>query len=325
MVPTQSSPVSVCPRKAGAARVRLGIAITTYNRKAVIQQLLDALATATTGGYELVVCDDGSTDGTVDALRRRGVRVIAGSNRGVAWNKNRGLYFLLAHTTCEVILLLDDDVLPACVGWEQEWMAAALRLGHVNLAHPDLPDAVLGGGCTADDPGLATRIPGACIGSTRRALAEIGFMDTRFSGYGHEHVEYTLRFLRAGYGGALWQRRTGELSAYYYVIASGLILRDVPTASDYRNELVNRALSLELRTEELYRHAWRTAEERAQLLTELRGVTADGRSGVTIPTDFDEATYLALNPDVVRAGFHALHHYVAYGAREGRRWRRVEG
>ncbi len=157
-------------------------------------------------------------------------------NRGIAWNKNRGLYFLLTYTACDVLLLLDDDVLPSVIGWEQEWLAAARRLGHVNLAHPQLPEAVLGGRCTARSPGLANRISGACIASTRRALAEIGFMDTRFRGYGHEHVEYTLRFLRAGYGGALWRRGEGELSAYYYVIASGIALRDLPSVSDYQHE-----------------------------------------------------------------------------------------
>jgi hypothetical protein len=324
MHPTRSPPVFLSPRKAGAARPRLGIAVTTYNRGSVVQELLDALATTTTCGYDLIVCDDGSTDGTVDLVRSRGVRVIAGANRGIAWNKNRGLYYLLAYTASEVVLLLDDDVLPTCVGWEQEWLAAALRFGHINLAHPEIPEALLGGNCTADEPGVATLIPGVCIASTRQALTEVGFMDTRFHGYGHEHVEYTLRFLRAGYGGALWQRESGELSAYYYVISSGLVLRDVPAVSDYRNEPANRALSLALRTEELYRHAWRTAEERAQILAEIRAVAPDGRSAVVIPPGFDDATYLELNPDVALAGFGALYHYVAHGAREGRRWRRTE-
>lgn len=299
---------------------RLGIAITTFNRATTVRELVDALATATTSGYDLVVCDDGSTDDTVEVLRNRGVRVIRGVNKGIAWNKNRGLYYLLTHTASDVILLLDDDVLPSCVSWEQEWLEAAMRLGHVNLAHPGLPDALLGGACVANNPGLATRITGACIASTREALGEIGFMDTRFRGYGHEHVEYTLRFLRTGYGGALQCKSNGELTAYYYVINSGLLIREVPSASDHSNEAANLDLSVQLRTEELYRHAWRTAEEREQLLSEIRDGARDRRSLVTIPQDFDDAAYLICNPDVARAGLNPLYHFVAHGAREGRVW-----
>jgi glycosyltransferase involved in cell wall biosynthesis len=302
----------------------LGIAVTTYNRSAIVRELVEALATLTSAPYELVICDDGSTDDSVSVLRDRGIRVIAAQNRGIAWNKNRGLFYLLACTACEVVLLLDDDVLPTGAGWESDWIAAALALGHVNLLHPEKKDALIGGRGDAAEPGIATMTAGACIGSSRRALCEVGYMDTRFRNYGYEHAEYTLRFLKAGYGGALWQPEPHLLLAYYYVISSGLRLREAPTVSDYTNAERNRALALELRREDVYRHAWRDEDERTHLLMELESVMRGTRAGMTIPPDFNPEAYLERNPDVARAGVDPIYHYIAYGANEGRRWGRAE-
>ncbi len=309
------------PPQARAGAARLGIAVTTYNRSAVVQELVTALETTTRSAYALVVCDDGSTDDTVAALRARGVRVISGQNRGIAWNKNRGLFYLTACAGCDVVLLLDDDVIPVAVGWERDWVRAGLSLGHVNLAHLARPDALLGGRCIPEDPGIATMTSGACIAASRRALAEVGYMDTRFRGYGHEHAEFSLRFLRAGFGGALWNPQPHQLLAYFFVMTAGLVLRDVSPVSDYTQAEPNRELSLKIRGDGIYRHAWRDEAERAALMSELESADHAPRSGVTIPAEFDSTAYLALNPDVAAAGVDPLYHYVAYGAAEGRPWR----
>jgi hypothetical protein len=41
----------------------------------------------------------------------------------------------------------------------------------------------------------------------------------------------------------------------------------------------------------------------------------------SVPHDFDPATYLALNPDVARAGYEPREHYARYGLQESRRYR----
>src|ERR1700761_7494338 len=82
----------------------IGIVIVTYNSGAEIGPCLDA-ALAT--GAEVVVVDNGSRDGTIAEIARRGARVIANEdNRGFAGAVNQG--FRALHS-CEYILLLNPD------------------------------------------------------------------------------------------------------------------------------------------------------------------------------------------------------------------------
>jgi glycosyltransferase involved in cell wall biosynthesis len=50
----------------------VSVAMATYNGERFLQEQLDSLARQTLLPYELVACDDGSTDGTLDILRRFG-------------------------------------------------------------------------------------------------------------------------------------------------------------------------------------------------------------------------------------------------------------
>jgi N-acetylglucosaminyl-diphospho-decaprenol L-rhamnosyltransferase len=80
-----------------------GIVIVTYNSAAEIGACLDA-ALAT--GAEIVVVDNASSDGTVEEVRRRGVRLIANSdNRGFAAATNQGFVVLQR----PYVLLLNPD------------------------------------------------------------------------------------------------------------------------------------------------------------------------------------------------------------------------
>ncbi|MBU6426079.1 MAG: glycosyltransferase family 2 protein, partial [Rhodospirillales bacterium] len=119
----------------GGGAKRIGIAITTLNRRELILAQVEKIRASTLAPFDLVVCDDGSTDGTVAALRARGVAVVSGTRRGIAWNKNRGIYYLMNASHCDTILLIDDDMAPMVQGWEQEWIASANIHGHVNYIH----------------------------------------------------------------------------------------------------------------------------------------------------------------------------------------------
>jgi N-acetylglucosaminyl-diphospho-decaprenol L-rhamnosyltransferase len=80
-----------------------GIVIVTYNSAAEIGACLDA---AIGTGAEIVVVDNASTDGTVEEVRRRGVRVIANpENRGFAAATNQGFVVLKR----PYVLLLNPD------------------------------------------------------------------------------------------------------------------------------------------------------------------------------------------------------------------------
>jgi len=86
---------------------RVSAIIPTYNRKAFVLEAVDSVLTQTYGDYELIVVDDGSTDGTGEALKRYGgrVRYAYQQNQGVSLARNRGLE--IAHG--EFIAFLDSD------------------------------------------------------------------------------------------------------------------------------------------------------------------------------------------------------------------------
>ncbi len=81
----------------------IGIIIVTYNSVAEIGACLDA---ALASGAETVVVDNASKDGTLEELRRRGVRVIANTeNRGFAGAVNQGFEEIKS----PYVLLLNPD------------------------------------------------------------------------------------------------------------------------------------------------------------------------------------------------------------------------
>lgn len=233
----------------------LGIGLITYNRLAALKGCVDAVRRYTASPYVLTVADDGSDDGSVEWAREQGLVVITGERRGCAWNKNRALYYLLERTACDPILLLEDDTWPAEPGWEQPWIEAACRLGHVNLAPPE--QDILSGTGTALDPYRSPNYAGSCTVSQRSALAPVGYLDTRFRGYGCEHGEWTDRFQR------LWAERWGPPENTYPSLSAGL--RWVPFGSwvDTADIERNRRVRQEIHTESTWRPPWRSPEEEA--------------------------------------------------------------
>jgi GT2 family glycosyltransferase len=85
---------------------RVAIVIVTWNSEAEIGSCLAALDALSAEEAEIVVVDNASSDGTVAAVRKRGVNVIANqSNRGFAAAVNQGV----AGTAAPLILLLNPD------------------------------------------------------------------------------------------------------------------------------------------------------------------------------------------------------------------------
>jgi glycosyltransferase involved in cell wall biosynthesis len=200
--------------------LRLGIGVVTFNRRAVLEQLLKDLKPKTSHpDYRVVVADDGSTDGTLEMLRTMpGVFTVTGANRGVAWNKNRALYALFELLRCDVVILLEDDVILLQPGWEVPWIASALRWGHVNFTGDLDHFECSSGSGTPDDPYCCKHVTAQAAAFTREAILFGGYFDSRFAGFGHEHVEHTTRLMRAGYGGDLIPVATGGAIAIFKCI-----------------------------------------------------------------------------------------------------------
>lgn len=90
-----------------ALRPTVSVIIPVYNARDVIHDTIESVLAQTWKDYEIIVVDDGSQDGSGDAVRSFGeqIRYIHQENTGVAGARNRGI----EESTGEYIALLDHD------------------------------------------------------------------------------------------------------------------------------------------------------------------------------------------------------------------------
>jgi glycosyltransferase involved in cell wall biosynthesis len=101
----------------------VSVIIPTYNRAYIVGKAIDSVLRQTYANVEVVVVDDGSTDGTADLLRRydHRVRYLAQKNAGVSAARNTGLRAARG----EFIALLDSD--DEWLPWKVELQVRFLR------------------------------------------------------------------------------------------------------------------------------------------------------------------------------------------------------
>lgn len=107
---------------------RFSVIVAAYQARATLADAVDSALSQTSPPYEVVVCDDGSTDGTSDVLRPYGERIVLfrKQNGGEASAKNAAAR--AASGDFVVLLDADDIFLP-------ERLEA---LGELAAARPDL-------------------------------------------------------------------------------------------------------------------------------------------------------------------------------------------
>jgi glycosyltransferase involved in cell wall biosynthesis len=90
---------------AGLATV--SVIVPTFDRAALLPRALDSLLSQTRPADQIIVVDDGSTDGTPELLERYGPRleVLRQTNAGVAAARNRGIRYAAG----EWLAFLDSD------------------------------------------------------------------------------------------------------------------------------------------------------------------------------------------------------------------------
>ena len=104
--------------------------IPTYNRAKLVGEAVDSVLAQTYRNLEVIVVDDGSSDGTVASLKRYGstIRVLTQSNAGPAAARNHGIR--LSHG--ELVAFLDSDDL---------WLPTKIerQVGLLDKAGPSVP------------------------------------------------------------------------------------------------------------------------------------------------------------------------------------------
>ena len=253
--------------------MKLGIGVTTFNRAAKLESCLARVKQFTAAACQLVVADDGATDRTEAVCAQAAVIRVAGQNMGIAWNKNRALFFLHRILECDVIILIEDDCYPNQADWETDWIRAATKWGHANFGAPWFRDKFLGGTGTVDNPFVCPSLSGQCAAFSDRARSACGYLDSRFKSYGYEHAEHSSRLVRAGFGGEMRMTDRGELEPHYFLLAADLTVSSDESYRDEASLAANWDTWTRMYGEPIYRQPWRTREEFRQFRDEMRSAT----------------------------------------------------
>ena len=192
------------PFEPGICWPRASVVVCTFNGSRTIRQCLEGLEKLRYPNYEVIVVDDGSTDGAGDIALEYNVRVIRTENRGLSNARNLGL----AAATEEIIAYLDDDASP-----DPDWLsylaltfqrANSAGVGGPNIPFPDDGEVAA---CIAHAPGGPTHvllsdqeaehIPGCNMAFRRDWLQSIGGFDSQFRVAGDD-VDVCWRIQEAG-------------------------------------------------------------------------------------------------------------------------------
>jgi len=108
--------------------MKFSIIVPAHNRMGTLRQTLAAATDQDFSEYEVIVVDDGSSDGTPEMVQREfsSVRLLRQPNRGPAAARNTGLLAAWG----EIIAFTDDDCLPP-----NDWLA---RLADGFRRYPDI-------------------------------------------------------------------------------------------------------------------------------------------------------------------------------------------
>lgn len=202
--------------------VKLSVLVPTYNRLELLGRKLESLAAQTLpkDAFEVIVCDDGSTDGTRAWLAAQrapfALHVLTPTEKlGAARARNR----CAEQATGEILLFSDDDCL----------LAPEALVEHLD-AHRRFPDSVIVGGLALPDAlrregrrepferafgfghrALWINATGANSSVPAWAFRRVGGYDRRFSGYGGEDPHLALKLRALG----LAFRRAPRARAYH--------------------------------------------------------------------------------------------------------------
>ncbi len=215
------APLVSAPAKNDAVGKLVSIIILVLNQLELTRACLESVAAHTTCPHEIIVVDNGSTDGTPEFLKQwqaahPNCTVIRNeTNRGFAGGNNQGL----AAAKGEILVLLNNDTL-VTPGWMEGMTAALFADANVGLVGPvsnrvsgpqQIPTNYTTDAAMFDfakswreqNQGRSqpvTRLVGFCLLFKRAVLDAIGGLDESFGSGNFEDDDYCLRAKFAGFG-----------------------------------------------------------------------------------------------------------------------------
>ena len=206
----------------------VSVVVCAYNAESTLDGCLSSLAVLAYPAYEVIVVDDGSTDGTAAIMARhdfiRSVRF--GANRGLSAARNAGL----AAARGDIVAYTDADCL-ADPHWLDYLVATFRSTGMAAAGGPNLPppEESLVASCVAVSPGgplhvliddqEAEHVPGCNMAFRRDLLREIGGFDPIFRAAGDD-VDVCWRLQDRGHriafspAAMVWHHRRNTVGAY---------------------------------------------------------------------------------------------------------------
>ncbi|MFB9330241.1 glycosyltransferase family 2 protein [Paenibacillus aurantiacus] len=194
------------------------IIIPTHNGLPLLQQAIGAIRTYTSPQetpFEIIVVDNGSTDGTADWCVQSGVKLIAlPTNEGFPAACNRGLRLAKG----DYLLLLNNDV-TVSAGWLGGMLDVLNDVEGAGMVGPvsnyvsgrqlvEIPFSTMNefhdAAASVREQRLGAepiaRLVGFCLLFKRELYAAIGGLDERFSPGHYEDDDYCLRARMLGFG-----------------------------------------------------------------------------------------------------------------------------
>ncbi|PYR06585.1 MAG: glycosyl transferase, partial [Acidobacteria bacterium] len=206
---------------------RVSVVVCTYNGSRTIRGCLDGLKRLDYPNYEVIVVDDGSTDGTADIVDEYDVRLIRTENRGLSSARNTGLHA----ATGEIIAYIDDDACPD-THWLKYLASTFSATNHAGVGGPNIPPPDDGpiAECVANAPGgpvhvllsdrEAEHIPGCNMAFRKACLEAIGGFDPQFRVAGDD-VDVCWQLQECGWTlgfhptAMVWHHRRNSVRAYW--------------------------------------------------------------------------------------------------------------
>lgn len=208
----------------------ISLVIPLLNQLDYTKMCLASLERSTKVPYELILIDNGSTDGTQQYVRGLNATVITNQNNlgcAKAWNQG------VKAARGDVIGILNNDIVVA-PGWMEGLLAFMQRTGH-GIVSPSAREGALDYDLETYAAEFSIRcaearrrqIYGACMLIRREVFDRIGLFDEGFSYGGCEDIDFQWRAQRAGFSVGM----TGSVLIHHFSMVTQDTIKRTETSA----------------------------------------------------------------------------------------------